>query len=484
MSSPTAALLLVASASLAPVTLGCARHGNASVAIATPPPVGPAPSSDAPIEDVHLPAPVKEAERDAHEALAAMNRDGGTLWGVSLDRAGWMFVLDDRAFFTQDPRTPGYARAAQDLWAGPLPAHVAPANTAVAFAGRSWAMVVLPLPGDDEDAVRLLIHEQWHVVQRENLPLPAAEGGDGAALLDRPAGRVWLVLEWRALAAALRGGPEVDRAIEAALLFRARRYLEATPAERHRERVLDLTEGLAEYTAWRVTGAKPEAVAAFVDARPKELESYVRGFPYADGPAYGFLLDARLPGWTRGITGDSDLQRLLGKTLRAAPPWLEGVLAGDAPNERASHDLKVLAESFATQFQVGPLRASEDVRWARKQRRNAELRARFVDGPTLRIPTRDMPISFDPTTQTPLEGAGTVMTGVDWKGKDGAHLAAPAGALVDSKWSELRVPVAGATLHEGVQGGDVDVETDGWTLHLPAGWALKREGESWVVVGP
>jgi len=432
------------------------------------------------LPEAPLPAAVRDAERAARDAQAALRDDAGRLWGVRLDGARWMFVLDDRAFMTEAPEAPGFVRVAPDLWAGPLPMHLSVANTAVQFAGKAWAMVSLPVPESVEDAERLLIHEQWHVVQAASIPMPPArEGAEGAALLDRPEGRVWLVLEWRALAAALQSnGDAEDRAVEAALVFRARRYLDATPDERQRERSLDLTEGLAEYTAWRLSGATSTAVVELLTATAPARESYVRSFPYADGPAYGFLLDRRRPGWTHEIAKGSDMQRLLIGTLRGDSSLQQALVDG------RFGDTASRAEALGPQFGLEPLRESEDGRWKRQQQRLSDLRERYVLGATLRIRPKAMQITFNPQTQTPLDGAGTVMTGLVWKGSEGAQLAAPGGALVDARWTELRVPLDGAAFTEGVQVRPVDVVTSDWELRLPCGWTLRHDGSSWLAMPP
>jgi hypothetical protein len=430
---------------------------------------------------VALPAALRGAERAMQDARVRLHDDAGRLWGVRLDGARWMFVLDDRAFLTEAPEVAGFTRVARDLWAGPVPPHLSVANTAVQFGGKAWAMVLLPVPESAEDAVRLLIHEQWHVVQAASIPLPPArESADGAALLDSPEGRVWLVLEWRALAAALQSsGDAEDRAVEAALVFRARRYLDATPDERQRERTLDLTEGLAEYTAWRLSGGTSGTLANVLTTAAPSRESYVRSFPYADGPAYGFLLDRRRPGWTHEIANGSDMQRLLVGTLRSEHSALEAALV-----DGRFGDTALRAQTLGPQYGLLPLREGEDGRWRRHQQQLSELRERYLVGPTLRIRPGAMQITFNPQTQTPLDGVGTVMTGLVWKGSEGAQLAAPGGALVDEDWTELRVPLDGAAFTEGVQVTPVEVVTSEWDVRLPRGWTLRHDGSSWLATPP
>lgn len=443
--------------------------------------------------------------REAHDALAT---DGGRLWGTRLDSAAWLGVarVGDSVcvFATEEPRAAGYeATTAPDgLWAGPLPAGVSPANTSVELAGRRWAMVVLPLPADSATAMRLLVHEATHAAQDTAragaLPLlHYGEGGAGAELLDRPDGRAWLRLEWRALRTALLStGGARRRATRDALTFRALRYAIAAPDERRRERALDVVEGLPEYTAWALTtprAAAPRAFAATLARadRGAPRATLVRSFPYATGPAYAFLLDASAPGWRhrlRAAGAAADLQRALLARLDVPAPVrhaLADTSARIAPGDSSA--LAALARRSAVRYGGDAVRAEEDARWAARERELAELRARFVDGPTLRLRPGALRISFDPRGQSSLGGAGTVMRGLAWRGDDGAELSAPAGALVTSDWSELRVPAAtlpAGVLTAGPLAAPLHLEGDGWSLSLPAGWIVERDGGAWTLEPP
>ena len=95
-------------------------------------------------------------------------------------------------------------------------------------------------------------------------------------------------------------------------------------------------------------------------------ESFVRTFAYMSGLAYGLLLDASSPGWTRKVRGTDDLGTLLMRALAVQP-------ATDAT-------------ASATRYGGAEIRASEQKREQERQERLAELRRRFVDGPVLPIP--------------------------------------------------------------------------------------------------
>src|SRR5713226_2210476 len=139
--------------------------------------------------------------------------------------------------------------------------------------------------------------------------------------LDTRDGRLWLQLEWRALAAALTSrGKQRRRAIADALLFRAYRRA-IFPQAASEECEMELHEGLAEYTGVKLSGSTNLAQYV-VDKNLKEATSnqtFVRSFAYATGPAYGILLDGTGTNWRKGLKKDDDLGLLLQERLAIRP---------------------------------------------------------------------------------------------------------------------------------------------------------------------
>src|ERR1044071_2370503 len=135
------------------------------------------------------------------EARALCARDGGRLWGRSL--CGPMMFADPntRVVLTSEPDGEGLLKRSGEVYVGTLPSNVNVANTAVEWAGVNWMMVMTSaIPSDRSGRGRLLMHELWHRRQAELGFPPSGAANDH---LDTREGRVWLQLEWRALAAAL-----------------------------------------------------------------------------------------------------------------------------------------------------------------------------------------------------------------------------------------------------------------------------------------
>ncbi|HZO93548.1 MAG TPA: branched-chain amino acid ABC transporter permease [Candidatus Baltobacteraceae bacterium] len=396
---------------------------------------------------VSAPAPLRAAGDAIDVAVAARafaDRsaecavDGGRLWGVSL--CGPMVFVDPRTReAVANQASPAMQTAPRDgVFVGTLPPDVGIANTAVTIGGDRWSMVMWPLP-DDPIARRILVmHESWHRIQdRIGLPPQAADN----AHLDTADGRYWLQMEWRALARAVIAPADRRAALVAdALSFRAER-VEKFPDAARNENALMLNEGLAEDTGVELTTvASDRAIRAVEElASGRRRTSFVRSFAYASGPAYGALLDSATPGWRRRLNAHSDLAAMLAAAYHVRPSAARALARAPA-------------------YDDGGLRIAENQRAAELATRLASIRARYVEGPVLRIPLRDANFQFDPNDVTPVPGQGSLYAPVTASGWFGS-LDAPAGALMTNAPMTIVVPAPAPGASSG----------DGWTLSLAAG---------------
>jgi len=366
------------------------------------------------------------AAQPALQEFDAMCRaDDGKLWGRSLcgpvvlvepATRNAVASLDGRVFETKIPESIGIA------------------NTSVTWDGRTWTMVMWPLPEDSAARRRLLAHESFHRVQKD-LGFPST--GPSNAHLDSADGRYWMRLEWRALARAL--DPHASRraakqTIEDALAFRAaRRVLTANAAED--ERLLEMHEGLAEHTGFALweprLASRVPAIAAQL-TRSEKSDSYVRSFAYQSGPAWGALIERRSPRWTRSLKAGDDLGEVARRAWDAHPP----------------------RQPRAAQYGGASIRAEEDARAETKRQEKAALRARFVDGPVLTLPLGQMQLVFDPNRVQPLDDLGTIYASIEIADAWG-KIVVKNGAMVTADWKRLIVPMG-----------------DGYTLTLNDGWAV------------
>ncbi|MFN7986493.1 MAG: hypothetical protein U0529_03410 [Thermoanaerobaculia bacterium] len=368
------------------------------------------------------------------EAEALCRREGGRLWGMPL--WGPMVFADaaTRTIATNQP-APEAER----------PAAVGLANTAVDWGGTRWTTIVWQLvPHDQPEARgRLMLHELFHRIQPD-LGLRVAEGQYDH--LDTFEGRYWIQLEWRALARALgANGPKRAAAIRDALSFRMARRARI-PGAAENERRLEINEGLAQYTGTVAAFPSPgEAAADAIDqlARAEKEPTFVRTFAYPSGAAYGLLLDACSPGWTRRMKPSDDLGHLLREAERLEPA--------------------AEAEALAKDYGGPDLIAAERRREAEQKARIADLRRRFIEGPVLVLPP-PRNASFVTAGMTPIPGEGTVTlsfrTTAEWGTLEAGLV------LVAPDRSRLTVPAPAKSKGPSLFG-------EGWTLQIQPGWVVR-----------
>ena len=388
----------------------------------------------------------ERAEAYFKEADAICQRDGGRLWGVSLH--GPMVFADarTRTLATNRPRP-----------AEEQPRSLGFANSPMEWGGTRWTAFMwdftISLP-DARTRNMFMLHELFHRIQPE-LGLVTLKGQN--AHLDTLEGRIWLRLEWRALARALgQSGEDRKRAVNDAAGFRlARRSQFDNSAENERRE--EITEGLAQYTGTvAATVSHAEAVASAMEqlASAEEHETFLQQ-AYTAGVAYGILLDDASPDWRRSVRGDSDLGRMLVAALDVTP----------------SKDAVEASGSYG-----GPeLRTAEETRAEQRTARMRELRNRFVDAPVLVVPSGGGG-SFNAVGATPIPGAGTVYVLPYRQKGDWGTLDATNGVLVgDDGTRRLPGPVR-------IDGASVTGE--GWTVTVAPGWLVRsgtRSGDYQII---
>jgi len=390
------------------------------------------------------------------EAQALCRRDNGELWRVSLC-APMLFVdRRTRSVVANQADKEGSLTKDGNVYVGQLPAKVNIANTATNWAGVKWTMLIFPLPEDRNRRASLMAHEMWHRIQ-DDIGFPGSDGGNNH--LDSRDGRIWLQLEWRALAAALTNrGKQRRQAITDALLFRAHRRT-IFPNAATEERAMEMNEGLAEYTGVKLSG-NSNLNQYVADTNLKEganKESFVRSFAYASGPVYGVLLDDTKVKWRKTLKKEDDLGNLLQRKLSIKLP----------------QNIKQAAELRAKSYDGDRLQASEIDRENNQQILLAGYRARLVDGAVLEIPLQKMNMQFNPNNLVPLDALGTVYPDIRIVDVWGILTVSKGGALRNPTFTKIYVSAPGSLSLSPVQG-------DGWTLELNAGWTItngERKGD-------
>src|SRR5215471_2866186 len=399
------------------------------------------------------------------EAKTLSDKDNGALWKVPL--CGPLLFVDPETRYTvaNQADAEGKLKPLDGVFAGTAPEELGVANTATKWAGVEWTMVMWPLPQYKQTRMRLTLHECFHRVQGQ-VGLQATDAQNGH--LDSLGGRIWLQMEWRALEHAFwQQGDERKRDVADAVYFRNyRRSL--FPATAKNKNALEMNEGVAEYTGFKLSTSSPEeyavVVAAWLRSAPTRTPSYGRSFAYTSGPAYGGLLDAASKGWRKGLTPATDLGQLLASDHGVHVPAATGTDKGEAMRR-------------AERYDGGEVVAIETEKEVKHQARVATARKAFVDGPVLTLSVSDeFRYTFDPNAVLALDDKltlyeGDIQVSNAWglrKTTEGALFVRENGKVV-----RVQVPAPAPT-----DASKSSLTGKGWTLDLKPQWRLVSEGRT------
>lgn len=400
-----------------------------------------------------------QAKQYFDEARRLCESDAGKLWGKSL--CGPMLFADPGTRAIAANQADGESRltAQNGVFLGTLPAEINISNTAMNWAGVRWTMVMWPLPASPTARARLLMHESFHRIQ-DDLGLPAMSPAN--AQLGTLEGRVWLRLEWRALQQALARPDalptERKRAVEDALLFRLRRRA-IFPKAAEEERELELNEGLAEYTGYKLRGTAEAATVEAVIGRLGSAESepsFSRSFAYVSGPAYGLLLDMAGVPWRKSLTSKSDL----------------GDLLCQAYGVELLIDPSAAAEQRAAAYDGVALRWLETQQEEERKAVLDSYKKRLIAGPVLTLPVaEEFSFSFDPNGVVPLDETTSAYASLRVTDVWGV-LEVSDGALIVRDQNKFVRVVVEAPKDTG--GKAEEIEGNGWKLKLASGWIVSK----------
>ncbi len=380
---------------------------------------------------------------------------GAGLWGRDLRGPVLMVWPGTREVFANAIDSAGVLSPLGSVFHGQLPTEVSISNTALEWSGRRWTMVMLPLSDDRKERIGLLGHELFHQAQ-PTLGFTPREAANEH--LDSSKGRLYLRAELEALRHSLwsKTDSEMRKHLVNAFVFRAYRQ-HLFPGSDSTENMLELNEGLAEFTGAMLSGRDQQEMKRYFDESLDAFllnPTFVRSFAYCTTPMQGFLLSRSDPTWNRNVTNKTDLTGLFLQAFNITLP----------------SDLKGTIDQCSEEYGLVKIAAEETEREARTNAEIARYRTLLVDGAHLEIGFEHMNISYDPRNIRPLTGEGTVYPNLrvvdDW-----GILTVTGGALVGMNWDKVNVSVPteiGETLAKG----------DGWELELKAGRTISKDPSS------
>jgi len=381
--------------------------------------------------------------------------DHKSLWDYDLYAPLLFARRDTREIYTNVPDSAGLLKKVGPVYTGILPANINISNTSLHWGGVDWAMIALPLPRTKNNRLILVLHELFHRAQ-PHLGFKSYNTVNNH--LDEKDGRISLRLELEALKDAILAPSESERTrcVADALTFRLyRRSL--FPKSGASENMLELNEGLAEYTGMMSAGLDEISLQKHLQEtlyRFLQNPTFVRSFAYQTIPMYGYLLHLKRDGWNRDIKDSTDLTR----------HFL------DAYDLHPSGDLKSAVSSIEERYDGKNIFSEETARKLRNDSVIAEYKKEFIEKPHFDIRFEKMNISFNPDNIVPLEDKGTVYPDLRITDNWGV-LTATKGALVGMLWDKVTVTAP-------TKIGSSVVEGNGWKLELQKGYSVKKEGRS------
>jgi hypothetical protein len=370
------------------------------------------------------------------------------LWKIDL--YGPILLVDPktRAVYSNFPDSLGVLKQVDGIYSGILPNNINIANTAINWNGKTWAMIMLPLPGNKMERLDLLSHELFHCSQ----PLLGYKMSNPENNhLDQKDGRVYLRLELEALKMALlaKSKSEIYLNLTNALYFRIHRY-SIYPNAKSNENSLELNEGIASYTGIIMSNRDNNQILAYFENKITEFQSYptfVRSFAYLTTPIYGFLLMKSDKYWNRQIDNNTNLTDFFINSFNLDIPENIGV------------EIKDL-------YGYSKINSDETLREEKNKKLISEYKIKFIEQTHLEIRLEKMSVSFDPRNIMPIEGYGTVYPALRISDNWGI-LTASNGALLSTNWDKVTVSEPTSIDKDKVIG-------NGWIIELNNGYTIEK----------
>jgi len=243
---------------------------------------------------------------------------------------------------------------------------------------------------------------------------------------------------------------EMHDHLTAALFFRSTRY-SLFPEAATSENLLELNEGMAEYTGTMMSARNDGETEKYLEARLVDFlnnPTFVRSFAYITTPLYGFILQHSERYWNKKISGTTNLTGYFTNAFNVTLP------------------VSLCAECIS-QYGSEKIMAEEIKRDEEKAERIATFRSIFIVKPHLTAKLENMRISFDPRNLVPLEGYGTVYPTMRISDNWGI-LSVTGGALVGSNWDKVTLGEPDLITPNKVSG-------NGWVLDLNNRYIVEKD---------
>jgi hypothetical protein len=384
--------------------------------------------------------------------VRAVTQSNKNLWNYDLYAPIMLVDRGTRAVYANVPDSTGKLVKEKDIYIGNLPKEVNLANTSARWAGRHWAMILLPLPKEKSNRINLITHELFHRAQPYLKLRPRNYDNNH---LDKKEGRIYLRLELEALRKAVysQTKSEIHKHLASAIAFRKFRYAIYSEADSI-ENLLELNEGICEFTGAMMSGRTTQQMQEHFSKRIDAFlinQTFIRSFPYETTPIYGYLLSQQDKNWNKQITLKTNLTDLFIKSFKL----------------KVNRDMKNEVMRIRDNYNGKQITEEETKREVWINELLSEYRNKFITAPHLELKFENMSVSFDYTNISSLDDKGVVYPTIRAKDNWGI-LTVTNGALMSPDWKKIIVSQP-TEIQEKIAKGD------GWTLELLEGYTIQQD---------
>lgn len=386
-----------------------------------------------------------------HQVDSLLKIDRGNFWGMDLYGPILFVNRKTRAFIANQNNLKRSFSKRGEIFIDTLPKSINIANTAFNWDGIKWTMVMLPLPKDKHIRNNLIIHELFHSKQEKLGFKKLSEANNGH--LDTYKGRLLLRLELEALKKALQTKNKDKMRIYLMDAFQFRKIRQESDKVKISENLLELNEGMAEYTSLFLSGRNDNEIKEHLINSIDNFfktKTFVRSFAYQTIPAYGYLMSKFIGKWHKEINVKSNLIDLFETKMSFS--------------FKKSLDLKDIKNK--EQYNYANINDSELEREKKRIINKAKYEKMFLKEPVLKLTFEKMNISFNPNNLFTLDNYGTVYPTLRITDSWGV-LIVNEGALLSSNWKNVKVT-------QPLKISDSLIEGKGWKLELNNTWKLVR----------
>ena len=242
----------------------------------------------------------EKIKTELFKAKEILLTENGKLWGKNIWSETILVLGFDNTIYTLKPLN-NSKTTDSIIFYKKIPENTLGFSNAVQkYNGKEYAVVLTNYLYDNSATI---IHELFHILQHKHISL----NGNPIQYLDNYDAREWLRLEYQSLKNALNAinlnkeKSEVEKYVNDALLFRKIRQ-SAYKEYLQKEIEIETSEGLANYTGFILSTYPNKYEKAISEINQREqAQTYTRPFPYATGPAYGFIFDYLKMNWKIGL---------------------------------------------------------------------------------------------------------------------------------------------------------------------------------------